>query len=173
VVRVDDASGTDEEPEADAAVTTSPGVVLAILTADCLPVLFCSDDGAAVGAAHAGWRGLAGGVLERTVEGMRIAPEKLLAWFGPAAGSQAYEVGGEVRAAFVDRDPAAANAFAAMRTGHWFCDLYALARLRLGRIGVTSVHGGDLCTISDPQRFYSFRRDGRTGRMASLIYIRA
>jgi len=143
--------------------------VLAILTADCLPVLFCSDDCRTIGAAHAGWRGLARGVLESTVMAMRVPPERILAWLGPAAGPQAYEVGDEVRAAFVDKDSRAASAFAATRPGHALCDLYALARLRLAAIGVTRVSGGGLCTISDPQRFFSHRRDGRTGRMASLI----
>jgi len=161
-----------DEPEADAAITTQPGVALAILTADCLPVLFCSEDGGAIGAAHAGWRGLAAGVLERTVEAMQVAPGNLLAWLGPAAGPRAYEVGNDVHAAFVDHDPEAASAFVATRQGHWLCDLYALARLRLANAGVVQVHGGGLCTISDPQRFYSHRRDGaRSGRFASLIWI--
>ena len=162
---------TSVEPEADAAVTTRPGVVLAILTADCLPVLFSSEDGSVIGAAHAGWRGLAAGVLENTLASMRTPPEKIVAWLGPAAGPQAYEVGVEVRAAFVDADPQAACAFAATRPDHWLCDLYALARLRLANVGMTAVSGGDLCTISDPRRFYSYRRDGQTGRMASLIWI--
>ncbi len=160
-----------DEPAADAAVTSTPGVVLAILTADCLPVLFCSDDGATVGAAHAGWRGLAAGVLENTVAAMGASPEKLVAWLGPAAGPRAYEVGEEVRQAFVDRDPLAAPAFVETRPGHWLCDLYALAQLRLAAVGVVRVDGPGLCTISDPQRFYSHRRDAQTGRMASLIWI--
>jgi YfiH family protein len=159
------------EPIADAAVTSTSGVVLAILTADCMPVLFCSEDGDEVGAAHAGWRGLAAGVLERTVAAMRTPPEKLLAWLGPAAGPEAYEVGDEVRSAFVDIDPRAASAFSATRPVHWLCDLYALARLRLASIGVSRVFGGGECTISDPQRFFSYRRDSCTGRMASLIWI--
>ena len=161
------------EPVADAAITSTPGVVLAILTADCLPVLFASADGSVVAAAHAGWRGLAAGVLERTVAAMRSAPKNISAWLGPAAGPQAYEVGEEVRAAFVDADPRAACAFVATRPQHWLCDLYALARLRLTDAGMSpaSIHGGGLCTISDPARFYSHRRDGRTGRMASLIWI--
>ncbi len=161
----------DDEPEADAAVTATPGLVLAILTADCLPVLFASDEGGVIGAAHAGWRGLAAGVLESTVAAMQVAPEKILAWLGPAAGPQAYEVGDEVRAAFADIDPRAASAFVATRRGHWLCDLYALARLRLANVGVTRASGGGLCTISDSQRFFSYRREGRTGRMASLAWI--
>ena len=170
VVRFDDAATGDDEPEADAAVTTKPGAVLAILTADCLPVLFCSDDGGTIAAAHAGWRGLAAGVLENTVVAMRTPPEKIIAWLGPAAGPRAYEVGDEVRAAFVDIDLRAASAFMPTRPGHWLCDLYALARLRLANVGVTRVSGGGLCTISDPHRFFSHRRDGITGRMATLVW---
>jgi polyphenol oxidase len=160
------------EPEADAAVTAVPGVVLAILTADCLPVVFAARDGSEVAAAHAGWRGLAAGVLEQTVQAMRTAPGELLAWLGPAAGPEAYEVGAEVRAAFVDGGgEEAAAAFAATRPGHWHVDLYALARSRLARSGVTRVHGGGACTISDPQRFHSHRRDGRSGRMATVAWL--
>lgn len=171
VVRFDAAVDASDEPEADAAVTAAPGVVLAILTADCLPVLLCSDAGDEVGAAHAGWRGLAGGVLEVTVAAMRTEPARLRAWLGPAAGPDAYEVGAEVRCAFVDADPAAAMAFVPTRPDHWRCDLYALARQRLARVGVSRVEGGGLCTISDQRRFFSFRRDGQTGRMASVIWV--
>ncbi len=171
VLRIGDSQPPAVEPQADAAVTDIPGVVLAILTADCLPVLFCDDEGREVAAAHAGWRGLAAGVLENTVAAMRSDRSRLRAWLGPAAGPQAYEVGEEVRAAFVDDDPAAATAFAATRPGHWLCDLYALARLRLAHAGITRVHGGGLCTITDAQRFFSHRRDGRSGRMASLIWV--
>lgn len=160
-----------DEPDGDAAITTDPGVVLAILTADCLPVVFASDDGRIIGAAHAGWRGLAGGVLERTLEAMRIEPDRVVAWLGPAAGPQAYEIGGEVHDAFVGADPRAASAFVPTRPGHWRVDLYALARLRLGDAGVGRVHGGGLCTITDAERFYSHRRDAQTGRMATLIWM--
>lgn len=163
-----------DEPEADAAVTSTPGTVLAILTADCLPVVFAAvDDGEVmgVGAAHAGWRGLAAGVLEATVAAMRRAPERLVAWLGPAAGPQAYEIGEEVFDAFVSRDSRAQAAFAATRPGHWRVDLYALARQRLEDVGVTRVQGGGLCTISDSRRFYSHRRDQRTGRMATLVWF--
>ncbi|MGH8029127.1 MAG: polyphenol oxidase family protein, partial [Arenimonas sp.] len=141
------------------------------LTADCLPVLFAARDATEIGAAHAGWRGLAGGVLEATVAAMRTAPGELVAWLGPAAGPQAYEIGDEVRTAFVDHDAAAASAFVPTRPGHWLMDIYALARQRLAAVGVSAVQGGGLCTISDPARFYSFRRDGRTGRMATLAWI--
>lgn len=161
-----------DEPEADAAVARRPGTVLAILTADCLPVVLASADGAVIAAAHAGWRGLAAGVLEATVMAMDAAPESLLAWLGPAAGPEAYEVGAEVRDAFVGRDAEAAAAFAGTRPGHWRVDLYRLARQRLASAGLLpqAIHGRALCTISDPQRFYSHRRDGRTGRMATLAW---
>lgn len=162
-----------KEPEADAAVTSEPGVVLAILTADCLPVVFAAADGGEMAAAHAGWRGLSAGVLEATVAAMRTPPECLLAWLGPAAGPQAYEIGEEVRTAFVDRDPRAAAAFVPTRAGHWRADLYALARQRLAGAGLLAdaVHGGGLCTIGDAARFYSHRRDAHTGRMATLAWI--
>lgn len=161
------------EPEADAAVTSVPGTVLAILAADCLPVLFCADDASEVGAAHAGWRGLAGGVLEATVAAMATSPERLIAWLGPAAGPQHYEVGAEVRDAFVSDDSGAENAFIATRPDHWNVDLYALARRRLMQAGLAAerICGGGLCTISEPARFYSHRRDRRTGRMASLVWL--
>lgn len=169
------------EPEADAAVTSTPGVVLAILTADCLPVVFAAQDGSEVAAAHAGWRGLAGGVLEATLETMRTPASQVLAWLGPAAGPQAYEVGAEVREAFVLQDAAASSAFAITRPGHWHVDLYALARRRLAAAGVSpeQIHGGGLCTISAPDGFFSHRRStmsadgGSTGRMATLVWRQA
>ncbi|HEX7803093.1 MAG TPA: peptidoglycan editing factor PgeF [Pseudoxanthomonas sp.] len=164
-------AGGGAEPVADASVTSTSGVVLAILTADCLPVVFADEDGTEIGAAHAGWRGLAAGVLENTVAAMRSPPDKIVAWLGPAAGPQAYEIGAEVFDAFVSQDGNAASAFVATRPGHWRVDLYALARLRLAKVGVTRVHGGDLCTISDPQRFFSHRRDARTGRMATVVWM--
>jgi YfiH family protein len=156
---------------ADAAVTAAPGVVLAILTADCLPVLLAARDGGEIGAAHAGWRGLAAGVLEATVAAMATPASGLVAWLGPAAGPRAYEIGAEVREAFLAHDPAAATAFAATRPGHWRVDLYALARQRLAAAGVASVHGGGECTISDPARYFSHRRDGRSGRLATLAWL--
>ena len=159
-----------DEPAADAAVTAIGSVVLAILTADCLPVLFCEQTGGEVAAAHAGWRGLSAGVLEATVAAMKSPPERLMAWLGPAAGPAAYEIGVEVRDAFLGHDSRAEAAFVPTRPGHWLVDLYALARQRLLSVGVVRVFGGDLCTISDPQRFYSHRRDQSTGRMASLIW---
>jgi YfiH family protein len=160
------------EPEADAAVTAVSGAVLAILTADCLPVLLCADDGREVAAAHAGWRGLAAGVLEATVGAMATPPPRLMAWLGPAAGPDEYEVGVEVYDAFVSRDWTAGAAFTSTRPHHWRVDLYALARHRLQQTGLRAdrLFGGGLGTIGDPQRFYSHRRDRRTGRMASVIW---
>jgi hypothetical protein len=160
-----------DEPEADAAVTSMPGTVLAILTADCLPVVFAARDGDEIGAAHAGWRGLGAGVLEATVAAMETPADHLVAWLGPAAGPQAYEIGEEVFDAFVSGDAGAAAAFAPTRPGHWKVDLHALARRRLAAIGVTDVHGGGLCTISDPVRFFSHRRDQRSGRIATVAWI--
>ena len=162
--------GTDE-PEADAAVTRTRGTVLAILTADCLPVVFASNDGDELGAAHAGWRGLAAGVLEATLDQMRTPREHITAWLGPAAGQASYEIGEEVFNAFVAQSPAAAAAFVATRPGHWRVDLYALARQRLAHAGVMDVRGGEFDTIGDA-RFFSQRRDQRTGRMATLAWLR-
>ena len=161
-----------DEPEADASVTSMPGRVLAILTADCLPAVFAAKDGSEVGAAHAGWRGLADGMLEATITAMRTPAKDLIAWLGPCAGPQVYEIGQEVFDAFISRDARAASAFVATRPGHWKVDLYALARQRLADAGMApnNIHGGGLCTISDPSRFFSHRRDQRTGRMATLIW---
>ncbi len=173
-VKLDESKSEPEpEAEADAAITQTPGTVLAILTADCLPVVFAARDGSEIAVAHAGWRGLATGVLEATVAAMRTQPGSIVAWLGPAAGADAYEVGDEVRDAFVQRDAGADVAFVATRPGHWHVDLYALARRRLAGIGVVDVHGGGLCTISDPRRFFSHRRDGRSGRMATLAYMQS
>lgn len=157
---------------ADASFSTEPGLVCAVLTADCLPVLLCDESASVVAAAHAGWRGLAAGVLERTVEAMGVPPGRLLAWLGPAIGPQAFEVGEEVRAAFMAVDPLAAQAFVpGARAGKWQADLFMLARQRLQAIGLKGVWGGGLCTFTDARRFYSYRRDGVTGRFASLVWI--
>jgi polyphenol oxidase len=163
-------AGGGAEPVADASVTSVRGVVLAILTADCLPVVFTNETGTEIGAAHAGWRGLANGVLEKTVEAIQSPAHDLIAWLGPAAGPQTYEIGAEVFDAFVSQDENAASAFVATRPGHWRVDLYALARQRLAKLGIARIHGGGLCTISDP-RFYSHRRDARTGRMATVVWM--
>ena len=160
-----------DEPEADAAVTATPGRVLAILTADCLPALFCDRAGTRVAAAHAGWRGLAAGVLEAAYESLDAEPADVLVWLGPAIGPQAFEVGPEVREAFVQQLPITAEAFVPSRNpGKFMADIYKLARLRLAAHGVTAVYGGGFCTVTDP-RFFSYRRSPRTGRFASLIWL--
>jgi hypothetical protein len=158
-------------PRADASVTQQRGDVRAVLTADCLPVLFTNRWGTVAGVAHAGWRGLAAGVLEATVAALGCAPAEVLAWLGPAIGPQAFEVGEDVRAAFLAHDPAAAGAFVSSRPDHYHCDLYALASQRLTGCGVTTIYGGGFCTYSDSQRFFSYRRDRITGRMATLIWL--
>jgi YfiH family protein len=156
---------------ADASVARTPGVVCAVLAADCLPILLCDEAGRAVGAVHAGWRGLAAGILEAAVAALAIPGERLLAWLGPAIGPAAFEVGEEVRAAFITVDSGAAEAFLAAQDGKWWCDLYAVARRRLNALGVERIFGGGFCTFSEAGRFYSYRREGLTGRMASLIWI--
>lgn len=158
-------------PSADAAFAKSSGVTCAVMTADCLPVLFCDRAGKVVAAAHAGWRGLLAGVLEQTVAAMAVPGNEILAWLGPAIGPAAFEVGEEVQAAFVAADPQAASAFRPGEAGKCLADLYTLARQRLAGQGVTGIYGGDLCTFSDAGRFFSYRRDGQTGRMASLIWL--
>jgi YfiH family protein len=165
-----DAIVADAEPEADAAITRRSGRVLAVLTADCLPVFLAADDGSAVGIVHAGWRGLAGGVIEAAIAKLDVEPARLVAWLGPAIGAKSYEVGEDVRNAFVRADMDAVAAFAPVRTDHWLCDLPALARLRLAREGVSRIAGGGFDTFSDA-RFYSYRRDRETGRFASLVWI--
>ena len=155
-------------PEADAAVTREPGVVCAVRVADCMPVLLADAEGKAVGVAHAGWRGLCGGVIEATVRA--LACERVVAWLGPAIGPRVYEVGEEVRERFLRKDGAATSAFAPTRPGHYLLDLYAVARQRLAAAGVRDVHGGAFCTLTDRERFFSFRRDGSSGRMVGLIW---
>ncbi|MEN8762906.1 MAG: peptidoglycan editing factor PgeF [Thiogranum sp.] len=169
--RAVDAANSGERPSADAGFTDQPHVVCAVLTADCLPVLFCDRCGTRVAAAHAGWRGLASGVLESTVRALDTDPGQLMAWLGPAIGPDAFEVGGEVRRVFVEQHAEAAGAFLARQHGHWLADLYQLARIRLLASGLTALYGGGFCTFTDRQRFYSYRRDGMTGRMASLIWL--
>jgi polyphenol oxidase len=173
VADLDAASARSSAPQltADAAIARGAGSVCVMQVADCMPVLFAARDGCAVAAAHAGWRGLAAGVLEATVAGLAIAPAGLIAWLGPAIGPAHFEVGGEVRAAFLGHDAAAAAAFTANTRGRWQCDLAALARRRLNAAGVTAVFGGGWCTYSDPLRFFSYRRAGQCGRMAALIWL--
>lgn len=158
-------------PEADASFARAAGVVCAVMTADCLPVLFCDASGTVVAAAHAGWRGLLAGVLEEAVAAMGVPGEDVIAYLGPAIGPQAFEVGDEVRSAFVEVDEHAAQAFKTSVAGKWLADIYWLARQRLQRKGVTSVYGGMQCTYDEADRFFSYRRDGQTGRMASLIWL--
>ncbi|MGH8583339.1 MAG: peptidoglycan editing factor PgeF [Gammaproteobacteria bacterium] len=168
--RVIDPAASDADPSADGACTAAPGVACVVLTADCLPVLLCEREGRRVAALHGGWRGLAAGILARGVAVMQSPPGALLAWLGPAIGPRAYEVGEEVYRAFgalgVDLDAV----FERTRPGHWHCDLYAAARGLLQRLGVGAVYGGGECTFSDPQRYYSHRREQPTGRMATLIW---
>lgn len=164
-------AGEDGQLPADAVVTRRAGRVCAVQVADCMPVLFAARDASAVAVAHAGWRGLAAGVLEATVEKLRVAGGDLIAWLGPAISVRHFEVGGEVRAAFLAGDPEAAPAFQQNERGRWQCDLAALARRRLAALGVAEVSGGRWCTYADPARFFSFRRDGRCGRMAALVWL--
>ncbi|MPZ42955.1 MAG: peptidoglycan editing factor PgeF [Betaproteobacteria bacterium] len=168
VVHADDLTSA---VQADAAYTATPGVVCAVKIADCMPVLIADAAGTVVAVAHAGWRGLAAGVLENTVAALPVAPAALMAYLGPAIGPSAFEVGDEVRAAFCAVDAAAAEAFRPLRPGKWLADLFRLGRERLAHCGVTHVHGGGLCTYSNPERFYSHRRNPVTGRMAALIWI--
>jgi len=156
---------------ADAAYTDQPGVVCAAMSADCLPVLFCSKAGDEVAAAHAGWRGLNAGVLENTLSAFRAKPKDIMAWFGPAIGPRQFEVGGEVKEAFVASVHQAASAFTPFNE-KFLADIYQLARLRLQAAGVTQIYGGDCCTVSSPELFFSYRRDGITGRLATLIWLR-
>lgn len=166
-----DADEVQDPPQADASVARRPGTVCAIMIADCLPVLLADRAGTCVGAAHAGWRGLAGGVIGNTVARMAVPPDRLVAWIGPGIGPRAFEVGDDVLEAFCAATPGNRDVFKPQKSGKWLCDLPALARRALQRAGVTSIHGGDLCTYETPGRFYSYRRDRVTGRMAALIWI--
>lgn len=170
VLEVDDVAGA-KPARADAAIARRPGIVLVIQVADCLPVLLATREGGAVAAAHAGWRGLSGGVLEATVAKLGEPASRLIAWLGPAIGPAHFEVGEDVRSAFVGPEPQAAQAFVVNARGRWQCDLAQLARQRLRSIGVGEVYGGEWSTFADPQRFFSYRRDGRCGRMAALIWL--
>jgi purine-nucleoside/S-methyl-5'-thioadenosine phosphorylase / adenosine deaminase len=158
-------------PEADAVIACRPGDICVVRSADCLPVLLCAEDGTEIAAVHAGWRGLAAGVIETAVARMSTPAACLLAWFGPAISQAAFEVGDEVRDAFLAQDPQAGPAFLRNARGRWQADLYALAGSRLTRLGVERISGGGLCTYGDSRRFFSYRRDGPTGRMESFIYI--
>jgi len=170
-VVVADAAQAECWPEADACVSTHPGAVCVVMTADCLPILLCNDNGNVISAVHAGWRGLCDGVIEHTVRAMNVPPATLMAWLGPAIGVQAFEVGDEVRAEFIAKDPQAAAAFVLGTSGKWFADLYRLASLRLNALGVTHIYGGGLCTYTDSANFFSYRRDNVTGRMGTFIWL--
>ncbi len=171
-VEVIEAKGDEGVPEADACFTSRVGLPCSVMTADCLPVFFCSASGDRVAVAHAGWRGLAGGVLEATVSKLQVSAAELLVWLGPAIGPQQFEVGSEVREAFLNFSADCEKGFVAQseKPGHWLADIYQLARIRLNALGVRQIYGGDFCTFTDAQRFFSYRRDGVTGRMASLIW---
>jgi YfiH family protein len=168
---VADLDATVEWGAADAALTREPGRVCAILTADCLPILLAADSGDRVAAAHAGWRGLASGVIEATVQALEVPAQRLLAWFGPAIGPGHFEVGPEVREQLMRDDPDATVAFELNARGRFMADLYALARRRLQRLGVERIYGGGECTYAQPDKYFSHRRDGETGRQATLIWL--
>ena len=164
-------SSNEAPPQADAAFSRSAGVVCVVLTADCLPVLFCDDAGSVVAGAHAGWRGLLAGALEETIVAMGVPGRALMAYLGPAIGPQAFAVGDEVRSAFVAANAKAATAFTPLQSDKWLADIYRLARQRLAGQGVERVFGGAYCTVSEADRFFSYRRDDRTGRMAAMIWL--
>jgi YfiH family protein len=165
--RVVDADAHPQFPDADAAVARAPGTVCAVLMADCMPVFLAEESGRVVAVAHAGWRGLSGGVIEATIDAMKVRPSSLMAWLGPAIGPQAYEVGEDVRAAFTGYE----DLFSATRPGHWLLDLYGVARRRLAKAGVARVHGGGYCTFRDSERFFSYRRDRAAERMAAFVWL--
>ena len=170
-IRVLDAAQVEDRPQADASVTRSKNVVCTVMAADCMPVLLADEHGVAVGIAHAGWRGLSAGVIEATVAAMGLPAGRLLAWLGPAIGPEVYEIGEEVRAAFLQRNGKSESAFTPTRPGHWRLDLYAVARQRLAALGVMRVYGGGFCTASDAARFFSYRRDKASERMAAAIWL--
>lgn len=169
--RVAQLDGVAVAEECDSAVTRRAGEVCVIMTADCLPVLLCDQGGTVVAAAHAGWRGLAAGVLEAAVAAMRVTPGEILAWLGPAIGPESYEVGDEVHTALVEAQTDAEQTFEPRRPGKWMCDLYLLASQRLRHAGITQIYGGGFCTFTESRRFFSYRRDGECGRMATLIWL--
>lgn len=175
VIHVEDFHPSDPPPEADAAISTTPGKIASVLTADCLPILLCNDAGAEVAAIHAGWRGLASGIIETTVAALTSNGEQLLAWLGPAIGPTAFEVGEEMKSAFTQpKDETAFKPFISQGSNteqKWTADIYQLARFRLQALNITRIYGGDYCTFSEPERFYSFRRSNPTGRMATIIWM--
>ena len=169
---VADADMAGCSPSADACIARHSASVCVVMTADCLPVLLCDRQGTVVGAVHAGWKGLAAGVIEATVQAMGVPAQQMMAWLGPAISQSAFEVGEEVRAAFVKADPQAAAAFVSGKeSGKYLADIYALARLRLNALGITDIYGGDRCTYCEPEQFFSYRRDGVTGRQGTFIWL--
>ena len=171
VINAAECSVSRPTPQADAAFTRQSGTICVVMTADCLPVLFCDDAGTVVAAAHAGWRGLLAGVLEETIRAMHVPGRQLMAYLGPAIGPQSFEVGEEVRAAYISADLKSAAAFKPSVPGKWLADIYLLARQRLNDQGVERIFGGEFCTVRQSDRFFSYRRDGQTGRMASMIWL--
>ena len=171
VIAADDASVANLDLRGDAAWSEQSGKVCAVLTADCLPLLLCDSAGSRVASVHAGWRGLHAGVISSAIAAMSLPGEQIMAWLGPAIGPQAFEVGADVFTAFTARHPDYAQAFQQTDAEHWLCDIYRLAGIELEQAGVSRIYGGGLCTWSDNHRFYSYRRDGVTGRMASLIWL--
>lgn len=157
-------------PQGDACIARHRDAVCVVMTADCLPVLLCDTQGSVVGAVHAGWKSLLAGIIETTVQAMEVEPQNLMAWLGPAISQEAFEVGKEVHDFFVAADPHAESAFIQGQHGKWFADLYALARLRLNSLGITQIYGGDHCTYRESDKFFSYRRDGVTGRMGTFIW---
>ncbi len=170
VLQSGDPAFDDGPPDADAVISSKANEVIAVRTADCLPVLLCGMAGDEIAAAHCGWRGLAADVLANTIEAMQTPASDLIAWFGPAISQVAFEVGEDVRDAFMAADSTASSCFEANERGRWQADLYALARQKLAKSGVTQVFGGGLCTYTDATRFFSYRREGETGRMVTFIY---
>jgi YfiH family protein len=166
-----DAGMTSCLPQADACIVRHRDAVCVVMTADCLPVLLCDEAGTVVGAAHAGWRGLCDGVIEATVQRMNVNTSSLMAWLGPAISQRAFEVGGDVRDAFIEIDAQSQQAFLPHTNGKWLADIYLLARLRLNALGITQIYGGEFCTYTDSKHFFSYRRDGVTGRMGSFIWL--
>lgn len=167
-----EATPQNQYKDADATFTRLPNQVCAILTADCLPIFLCDQDGTRIAAIHAGWRGIAHGIIENTIEVLDVNPDKLLAWFGPAISQQHYEVGDEMRDIFLQHDKDSVNAFTLSPQKRWLANLYQLARLRLNKCGISRIYGGEHCTYTDSERFFSYRRDGAaTGRMASVLWI--
>lgn len=168
-IAVANADGARSVPKADASIARHG--VCVVMTADCLPVLLCDKAGTVVGAAHAGWKGLAAGVIEATVAAMEVPAQNLLVWLGPAISQAAFEVGAEVRAEFVAQDPQAASAFSPSQGRKYLADIYKLARQRLHALGIAEIYGGDRCTYSEPEQFFSYRRDGVTGRQGTFIWL--